>query len=137
MRRPVHLPAPTEPFSTINTTPIIDIMLVLLIMMILNLPAPTHKVPLDLPTADGTAGVPPPVRLLGIDARGTLSWDSRPITNAELRPRLVAMVADPAKPVLHLRTDLETPYERFDQTMAAVMGVGVTRIGFVGNPSEF
>ena len=123
-----------EPVPTINTTPLIDLMLVLLIMFILSIPIATHKVPLDLP------GGPPPVvpdppaaHRLGLDAGGRYWWNGRAIGDAQLTPLLTQVAADPADPELHILVDAETRYERVDQTLAAIHRAGVTRLGFVGN----
>ena len=116
----------------INTTPLIDVMLVLLIMMILTVPITTHKVPLDLPQGTAT-GTPPPTHLLAIDAGGALSWDGAPIAAAALPARVSALVRDPAAPVLHLKADAEAPYVRFDETLATIKSAGVTKLGLVGN----
>ena len=118
---------------TINTTPLIDLLLVLLVMLIVTIPVATHRMPLDLPRPTPPLGTPPPVHRLAIDAAGRLSWDGRPIADSELAPRLAAMAADPAAPVLHLAADGEARYERVDQTLAMVLRAGITRMGFVGN----
>ena len=120
-----------EAGPTINTTPLIDLMLVLIVMLILAIPVATHKMPIDLPT--GRDGPPPPMHRLGIDAAGRLSWDGNAIADAELTPRLAAMARDPADPVLYLAPEAETRYERVDRTLAVVMRAGITRLGFVGN----
>jgi len=133
MRRSFALPAEPQPFSAINTTPLIDVMLVLLIMMILTIPLSTHSVPIDLPTIGTPDGPPPPVHRLDIDMAGTLSWDGAPIAEAALAARLAAMRDDPARPVLHMKTAAETRYERFDQILAEVKRAGIDRLGFVGN----
>ncbi|MFS0738326.1 biopolymer transporter ExbD [Sphingomonas sp. 1P06PA] len=134
MRRSAVRPA-AEPalFGEINTTPLIDVMLVLLIMMILTVPITTHKVPLDLPQAGPTAGAPRPTHRLALDPAGALSWDGVPIAIAELPRRLAAHVADPAAPQLTLRAEAETPYLRFDETLATIQRAGVTRLGLVDN----
>ena len=117
------------PIAEINTTPLVDVMLVLLIMFILIVPATTHEVPVDLPS---TGGEPSPVHRLDLDAAGRLFWDGAPIRPAELDARLAAMARDPAQPVLHMNADAETRYERFDESLAAVRRAGITRLGFVG-----
>ena len=131
----VILPDPgmslSEPAPAINTTPLIDLMLVLLVMFIVSIPIATHKVPIDVPS--GPPGPPSPVHRLGLDAAGNLSWDGSPIAEAALAPRLARMAADPAEPVLHIAVDAETRYERVDETLAAVARAGITRMGFVGN----
>jgi biopolymer transport protein ExbD len=74
------------PFSAINVTPFIDVMLVLLIVMILSVPIATHKVPIDLPTGIGDPPIERPHQL-AIDRGGTLFWDGRRIADAELPAR--------------------------------------------------
>lgn len=136
MRRPHVVPAEGQPFSAINTTPIIDVMLVLLIMMIFSLPPPTHEVPVDLPSA-GAGSTAPPIHRLSIAADGARMWDDVPVDAPTLRIKLVEHRADPAGPVLHMQTDPEASYERFDETLAMVRTANITKIGFVGNPPQF
>lgn len=123
-----------EPAPTINTTPLIDLMLVLLVMFIISIPVATHKVPMDVATG------PPPVQprepvvhRLDLDAAGRLAWDGRSIADAQLPALLAGMAADPARPELHIAADAETRYERVDSTLATIARAGVTRMGFVGN----
>ena len=118
---------------TINTTPLIDLLLVLLVMLILSVPIATHKIPLDLPRPAPTPEAPSPVHRLTITANGAYFWDGRPLADAELAGRLSAMARDPAQPVLHLAADGEARYERVDETLAVVLRAGVTRLGFVDN----
>ena len=126
---------PAEPISTINTTPLIDLMLVLLIMFILAVPVATHQVPLDLPTTTPpTEPLPPPiVHRLSLDANGRLSWNGRVIGDHQLPALAARVAADPSDPELHINVDSETRYERVDVTLAAIRRAGVTRLGFVGN----
>jgi len=121
-----------QPIAEINTTPLVDVMLVLLIMFILVIPVTSHKVPVDLPQAGPTPPAPPPVHRLDLDAAGRLYWDGLAIAPAELTPRLAGMAADPSQPVLHMNAHDETRYERFDETLAAVRRAGIDRLGFVG-----
>jgi biopolymer transport protein ExbD len=122
-----------EPIAEINTTPMIDVMLVLLVMLILTLPKPTHKIAVELPGAGSSLGVPPPVHNLTLNSAGASSWDGAAISSSDLTARLRALAVDPAKPLLQMRTDAETPYVRFDETLAQIKRAGVTQIGFVGN----
>ena len=137
MRRNIYLRpidvAAAEPFPTINTTPLIDLMLVLLVMFIISIPIATHKVPLDLPPPNPGTEEPPPVHQLDLDAAGRLFWDGRPIPDAALTPLLVRMAADPTEPELHIAVDGEARYERVDETLATIGRAGITRMGFVGN----
>ena len=121
-----------QPIAEINTTPLVDVMLVLLIMFILVIPVTSHKVPVDLPQAGPTPPAPPPAHRLDLDAAGRLYWDGQAIAAAELTPRLAALAADPAQPVLHMNAHDETRYERFDETLAEVRRAGIARLGFVG-----
>ena len=129
MARTIPIGDDAQPIADINTTPLVDVMLVLLIMFILIIPASTHKVPLDLPTPGGSAL--PERHRLDLDAAGRTYWDGRPVGSRELTQRLTALAADPALPVLEINADAETRYERFDETLAAVRRAGVTRLGFV------
>jgi biopolymer transport protein ExbD len=119
-----------RPIGEINTTPLVDVMLVLLIMFILIIPVASHKLPVDLP--EGGPGSPTPTHRLDLDAAGRLFWDGRAIGAAEFSQRLAALAADPAEPALLINADAETRYERFDETLAAVRRAGISRLGFVG-----
>ena len=119
------------PISELNTTPLIDVMLVLLIMFILTVPVASHKVPLDLPQPDGRASEPV-VHLLDLDASGRIRLDAAVVRDSDLPARLSAIAAEPLAE-LHLRTDGETRYERFDQVLAAIRRAGVERMGMIDN----
>ncbi len=132
MRHQIPAFAAHQPMADINTTPMIDVLLVLMIMLMLSLPMPTHKLPVDLP-AGANAGKPPVTHRLVLDAQGRLSWDGVSIGNTELASRLSAMAKDPARPVLQMQSDAATPYIRFDEALMAVRRAGISQIGFVGN----
>lgn len=121
-----------QPIATINTTPLIDMMLVLIIMFIVAIPLQTHKVPLDLPSGT-TPGPERPIHRLAITADGRLLWNGTALDAAALRARLAAHAADPAGPELHLQPDGEARYEQVDHVLADIRRAGVTRLGFVDN----
>lgn len=129
MRRSVAYHEP-EPISALNTTPLIDVLLVLLIMLIVTIPAATHKLPVDLPAGPSKPTPDLPHRL-DIAANGALAWDGRTITDAELPSLLASAVA--ANGVLQFKADEAARYERFATVLTAVKRSGVTRLGFVGN----
>ncbi|HEX8307065.1 MAG TPA: biopolymer transporter ExbD [Allosphingosinicella sp.] len=132
-RRPAAQAAVEEqPISTINTTPMIDVMLVLLIMFIITLPLMTHSVKIDLPQ-DGPTQRDPVVHRLEIDSAGRLGWDGTPIAEAELPARLAAFRAESRDNVLHYRADPQTRYEDFNRVLADVKRGGIKDLGFVGN----
>jgi biopolymer transport protein ExbD len=121
------------PIAEINTTPLVDVMLVLLIMFIIIIPVVSHKVPLDLPSVPVRPQEPPPTHQLDILAGGGLLWDGSAIAPAALAGRLGALAADPAHPELHLNADGEARYEQVDQILALIRRAGVTRLGLVDN----
>jgi len=123
-----------EPYADLNITPLIDVMLVLLVMMILSIPTMTHKVPLNLPQPiERTLNSPPPViHLIDLDAAGTVAWDGTPVDTAGLQARLAAVKSDPNVQV-QIRADAAARYERFDQTLAVIERSGITKLGFIGN----
>lgn len=122
-----------QPFSEINTTPIIDVMLVLLIMFIITLPLMTHSVKIDLPSIDGKTQQEPEVHRLEIDALSRLTWNGAPIAEAELPARLAAFRDASRDNVLHYRADPQTRYEDFNRVLTGVKRAGVKQLGFVGN----
>jgi biopolymer transport protein ExbD len=91
----------------------------------------THKVPIDLPR-DGTSTSVETPHKLAIDRGGALSWDGKPLGDAALPGALAALRADPAG-VLHMQTDPEARYDRFDAVLAVVKRAGIERLGFIGN----
>jgi len=112
------------PMSELNTTPLIDVMLVLLIMFIITIPISTHNVPVDLPQGPPRpAAEKPIVHMLELDAAGRISLDGASISQAELPARLAPIQAGPVSDLL-LRTHGEAPYERFDEVMAEVKRAG-------------
>lgn len=137
MARSFAQAAAFEPLSAINTTPMIDVMLVLIIMMMMSLPAPTHQVPVDLPRGGASSDAPPPVHRLTITDGGDYLWDGVPLPTAGLGTQLAAFNADPTAPVLHVETSEAARYEIFDRTMAMIKRAGISKIGFVGNAPGF
>lgn len=131
----ICVPSPgfeSEPAPVMNTTPLIDLMLVLIVMFIVSVPIATHKVPLDLGGGPPTTERPP-VHRLDIDTAGRLSWDGQPIPDGELAERLAVHAADPSLPELHIAAQAETRYERVDEILAEVGRAGITRMGLIGN----
>lgn len=132
-RRPAAYADVTErPFSTINTTPIIDVMLVLLIMFIITLPLMTHSVKIDIPPP-GDEQRDPVTHRLALDSASRLSWNGMPISEAALPARLAAFRREGRDDVLLFRAEAETRYEDFDRVLAHVKRAGVERLGFDRN----
>ena len=126
------LAAPADaPMSELNTTPLIDVMLVLLIMFIITIPITTHKVPLDLPQP-GPERTEPVVHRLELAADGRITLDGAAIAGPVLSARLAAIAAEQNSD-LALHAHGEARYEHFDELMAQVKRAGITRLGMVGN----
>jgi biopolymer transport protein ExbD len=125
-----------EPMMDINTTPLIDVMLVLLIMFIITIPIQTHAVKLDLPI-DQSDQTPPPVdpvkNKIVITAAGEVQWNGIPIDQTTLRQYLeITTQMDPV-PELHLQPEPNARYELVDEVLAVTKRANVTAMGFVGN----
>ena len=124
-----------EPMMEMNTTPLIDVMLVLLIMFIITIPIQTHAVKIDLPqNAPPTDSVVDPVKnKVAIDAAGTITWNGAPIDLLTLRLYLKQSLALPVEPELQFQPDSQTRYVVVDQVLAEIKRANVTKLGFVGN----
>lgn len=120
------------PMAEINTTPLVDVMLVLLVVFIITTPLLTNAVKLDLPqaTASQHQDKPDSIRL-AIDPEGKLFWNDAPVEAGELRSRFVAAAAANPEVELHLRADKAIRYELVAVTLADAQSAGITRIGFV------
>ena len=125
-----------EPMLDINTTPLIDVMLVLLIMFIITIPIQTHAVKLDLPVNQPNQPPPPiePIKnKVVISAQGQILWNGSPISKQQLRQYLdVTQQMNPI-PELHLQPDSTARYELVDEVLAITKEAHVQKMGFVGN----
>lgn len=123
--------ADTGPIASINTTPMIDMMLVLLILFIVAIPTRTHNVPLDLPQPGPTRPDQRPVSRLDIDAAGQARWNGVAMDDIALSRALADHARDPRRPDLHFNADGAARYERIDQLLALVRRAGVSRLGMM------
>jgi len=119
----------------INTTPLIDVMLVLLIMFIITIPIQTHAVKMNMPIAKGAPPPKPPeIVRIDVDFDGTIGWDGEIVPDrAALEQRLRAVAAQPDQPEVHLRPNKLVPYRVVAMILASAQRLGVTKIGIVGN----
>jgi biopolymer transport protein ExbD len=124
-----------EPMMEMNTTPLIDVMLVLLIMFIITIPIQTHAVKVDLPQNGNppTSVVEPEKNKLYIDANGNIFWNAVQIDELTLRQYLDASLQRDPEPELHFQPDPQARYEVVDKVLAIVKRANVTKLGFVGN----
>jgi biopolymer transport protein ExbD len=125
-----------EPMLDINVTPLIDVMLVLLIMLIMTIPPQTHAVKLDLPVNQPNQP-PPPIQPLkntvGVTAGNQITWNGSPITQDQLRAYLETTQQMNPVPELHLQPDATARYELVDEVLAITKRAHVQKMGFVGN----
>jgi biopolymer transport protein ExbD len=119
----------------INTTPLIDVMLVLLIMLIITIPIQTHAVKLDMPVGDPPAQtVLPDVVDIDVDFDGTIAWNGQTLGGRdELERALSAAAALPVQPELHLRANKLASYRFVAAVLASAQRLGVSKIGIIGN----
>lgn len=125
-----------QPISGINTTPLIDVMLVLLVMFIIIIPAQFHAIPLNLPQPGPVAPGDQVPHRLTIDRGGNMTLDGVAVEDAMLAARLTPIARD-SRSALTLHTDADARYDRFAHVLAVVKRAGITRLGFEGNKQEF
>ncbi len=126
-----------EALAEINMIPLIDVMLVLLVIFIVTAPLLTHAVKVDLPKASSSANLTKPDNVqVAIDGAGQVYWNGEIVAATLLDQKLRAAAALAPQPELHLRADRVTPYEKVADVMAASARAGLTRIGFVTEPSQ-
>jgi biopolymer transport protein ExbD len=124
-----------EVMIDINTTPLIDVMLVLIIMLIITIPIQLHSVNLNMPV-----GNPPPptkepvVVTIDIDFDGTVLWNGEPVADrGALEARLSRVAAEPDQPEVHIRPNKLVEYKSVAAVLASAQRLGVTKLGMIGN----
>ena len=124
-----------EVMMDINTTPLIDVMLVLIIMLIITIPVQLHSVNLNMPT-----GTPPPqtrepvVVTVDIDFDGTILWNGEALADrGALKAKLSQAAAQPDQPEVHIRPNKLVEYKSVAMVLASAQRLGVTKLGMVGN----
>ena len=131
-----------EPMMEMNTTPLIDVMLVLLIMFIITIPVATHAVSIDLPNPSA----PPPDVIIKRDKNkvvimpnNEILWNGTPMDQGQLLGALQATLNIKPEPELQFQPDPQAPYDTSVKVLNIIKGSGVTAFGFVGNEqySEF
>ncbi len=125
----------SAPMAEINTTPLVDVMLVLLVIFIITAPLLTHAVKIDLPQASSQP-LPekPEVISIAIDGTGKMYWNDSPMVAGELKSRLEQAATRKPQPELELRADKETRYQVLAEVMADAKNAGIQKLGFVSTP---
>ncbi len=123
-----------EVMIEMNATPLIDVMMVLLIMLIITIPAQLHSVNLDMPAASPSRPPKAPVVVrVEVDARSAVNWNGQPlVTRAELEAKLQEAAAQQPQPELHIRAHAQAKYEAVAGVMAGAQRHGLRKLGIVG-----
>ena len=125
-----------EPMMEMNTTPLIDVMLVLIIMLIITIPPQTHAVKLDLPQQQNNVNPPPidPIKnKIVVTAGGAVLWNGTPVNLTQLRLFLDQTRQMNPEPELHLQPEPDARYELVDEVLVVTKQAEVSKLGFVGN----
>jgi biopolymer transport protein ExbD len=126
-----------QPMAEINTTPLVDVMLVLLVIFIITAPLMTHAIKLELPQAQAPSSPEKPETItVSIDRAGAIAWNNEALADLDaLAGRFAEAAGRTPKPELHLRADSETRYDRIAKVMSAAQQAGLSSIGFVTDPT--
>ena len=127
-----------EVMSTINTTPLVDVMLVLLIIFLITIPVITKSVPVSLPKAANIPTQTKPENIsVSVDSDGKIYWNDKSVENSE---KLLALVVETAKkipqPEIHIRGDGNARYEAIGKLMFAIQRGGIVKVGFLTEPDR-
>jgi len=125
-----------EPMMEMNTTPLIDVMLVLLIMFIITIPVATHAVNIDLPAPTPPTNVPPPKHdknKVSVTAGGEITWNNNVVDQGGLLYQLQLTTKIVPEPELQFQPDPQAPYDTTAKVLNIIKGSGVSAFGFVGN----
>ena len=124
-----------EVMVEMNTTPLIDVMLVLIIMLIITIPLQTHAVKMNMPVGPSSVPPKPPeIVRIDVDFDGTIGWNGEIVADrATLENKLSQVAALPDQPEVHLRPNKLVSYKVVAMVMASAQRLGVTKIGLVGN----
>lgn len=124
-----------EVMIDINTTPLIDVMLVLIIMLIITIPVQLHSVNLNMPAGNPPPPTKPPVVVtIDVDFDGTVLWNGETLPDQQaLDVKLAQAAAEPDQPEVHLRPNKLVAYKNVAAVMAAAQRLGITKLGIIGN----
>jgi biopolymer transport protein ExbD len=123
-----------EPIVDINTTPLVDVLLVLLVMLIVTIPIQLQAVSLEMPARNAPPPPAPPVVVrLDIDAAGRFLWDGEPLADrAALQAKLHAAAGEANPPEIHVRPDRRAKYDAVAAALTSAQQEGLVKIGIIG-----
>ncbi|MBE7942554.1 biopolymer transporter ExbD [Ramlibacter aquaticus] len=121
--------------ASINTTPLVDVMLVLLIIFLITIPVVNSSIAVQLPREpDRAQAAAPQSVIVTVDARGVSYWFDQPVAPAALAARLAEAAARQPQPELHIRADARADYQAVGELVVAAQKAGLARVGFLTEP---
>jgi biopolymer transport protein ExbD len=125
-----------ELISTINTTPLVDVMLVLLIIFLITIPVVTHTVPVKLPAERNQPTQTKPQNInISVDAQGNIYWNQLPVSGVpELQKKLLAVAPEVPQPEVHIFGDQNAHYQAIGEVLMASERAGIVKVGFILQP---
>jgi biopolymer transport protein ExbD len=129
-----HIDREPEVMVDINTTPLVDVLLVLLVMLIITIPIQLHSVNIEMPGQAPPPAVPPEVVQIDVTPAGSFVWNGEALAGrSELEARLRAASAQTEQPEIHLRPHRAAKYDTVAAALAAAQRLGLAKIGLVGS----
>ena len=127
-----------KPMSEINTTPLVDVMLVLLILFLITIPVITQSVKVDLPKAANIPTQTKPENVnIAVDAEGNVYWNTALVPTQEaLLERIKAVAVMDPQPEIHVRGDKHTKYEHIGRVIVLAQRGGIQKVGFITEPDR-
>jgi biopolymer transport protein ExbD len=127
-----------EVMSQINTTPLVDVMLVLLIIFLITIPVITHTIKVDLPKVANTATKTKPENItLAVDANGDIYWNGGLVPSQQkLLQAVVARASDKPQPEIHIRADRSVKFEAVGRVIYLIQRGGIAKVGFITEPDR-
>jgi len=123
--------------STINTTPLVDIMLVLLIIFLITIPVVIKSVPIQLPVATNIVTITKPENItIAVDKAGNYYWNDAPVANEQLFEMLKTVAVKVPQPEVHIRGDREVRFESIGRVLADLQRSAILKVGFITNPEQ-
>ncbi|MGB5092570.1 MAG: biopolymer transporter ExbD [Parvibaculum sp.] len=125
-----------EVMSAINTTPLVDVMLVLLIIFLITIPVAVQTVPVSLPNATNLPNETRPENItVAVDAEGTVYWNASPLADNEaLLTRLKAIAVMKPQPEIQVRGDKDVRFEAIGRLIVDCQRAGIVKVGFITEP---
>ena len=122
--------------ASINTTPLVDVMLVLLIIFLITIPVVTENIPVKLPAEENQPLQTKPENItIAVDVEGNVFWNNIPIADEDtLRKRLYEVATQVPQPEVHIRGDQETRYENVNKVVEACQRAAIQKVGFITEP---